>query len=172
MFGSPSKDVSKLTNRISALEANLLRSEALSKETSEQRDKGFERVKKLEAEKAKWKKRDEVERTRLAALKAKVDHFKDERDEFEAKYISSADRLKKLESLETDRNLLDRIEKMRNLNDLDSNQTWLDVSTARNATLYRILPNMTQFGLVIRTLISGSNDAWIVLIQNVKNKKI
>jgi len=63
----------------------------------------------------------------MAALKTKVDHFKDERDEFEVKYRSAADRLKKLETLETDRNLLERVEKLRDLTNMEDNQQWLNV---------------------------------------------
>lgn len=128
---SPSKDVSKLTNRVSTLEANLLRAERDGKENSEKLELSRERVKKFETEKVKSKKRDEVGQIRLAALKAKVDHFKGERDEFEARYNTSAVRLKKLETIETDKNLLDRVEKLRNLNDMDDNQKWLTVSTAQ-----------------------------------------
>ena len=69
---SPSKDRSKLVNKVSTLEANLLRAQRESKEASELVEELRDKVKVTEKERDKARKREEVSQTRLAALKEQL----------------------------------------------------------------------------------------------------
>ena len=113
---------------MSTLEANLLRAQRHSQETSEKLDSLREKIIKFEADKKKSKSKEQVTHTKLGVLKAKIDFLKQERDEFESRCIAASTKLKRLEDLETDRSLLDRIDKMRDVRNTEENNDWLRVS--------------------------------------------
>ena len=103
---SPSKNRSRLTNKISSLEANLLKAERERQNSEKNLEKLKEKLEKLETENCKAKKKEEVAHHRLSAMKQRMTSHQEDRDRFEVMYNSAAERLKKLEGLETDRILM------------------------------------------------------------------
>ena len=67
-----------------------------------------EKLEKLETENKKAKKKEEIAHHRLSAMKQRMNGHQEERDRFEVLYNSASDRLKKLESLEMDRVLMEQ----------------------------------------------------------------
>lgn len=122
--GSPSKDASRLRNRVSTLEAQLLKEQANGRESHDQVAELKGEVDKLKKSRTKLKLKEQSDATRMSALKVKSDHYMNEAEGLRGRLSMLQKQYDSVKGLENDRRLLERVKELRDLTRTDDGE-WL-----------------------------------------------